>query len=240
MRIDKYLSNTGVGSRKEVKEYIKNGLILVNDKIVLKPTKHVDENNDIIKFKNKELIFKKYIYLMMNKPQDVISATKDYNKTVIDLLEEKYQNKDIFPAGRLDKDTEGLVLLTNDGKLAHNILSPKRKVEKKYYAKVDKKLEETDIKEFEKGIFLDEEQYMTLPGKLEIISDFECYVYIMEGKYHQVKRMLKHCGKEVLYLKRLSIGDLVLDESLELGQYRELTEQEMKILEKYNKWGNYG
>lgn len=233
MRIDKYLSNTGVGSRKEVKEYIKNGLILVNDKIVLKPTQQVDENSDVIKFRNKELIFKKYVYLMMNKPQDVVSATRDYSKTVIDLLDDQYQNRDIFPAGRLDKDTEGLVLLTNDGKLAHNILSPKRKVQKKYYAKVDNKLEDSDIEEFANGIFLEEEQYMTLPGKLEIISDFECYVYIMEGKYHQVKRMLKHCGKEVVYLKRLSIGDLVLDENLELGQYRELNEQEIKLLEKY-------
>jgi len=234
LRIDKYLSNTGIGSRKEVKEYIKNGLILVNDKLVSKATLQVDENRDVIKFRNKELIFKKYIYIMMNKPQDVISATKDYNKTVIDLLDEEYQNKDIFPAGRLDKDTEGLVLLTNDGKLAHNLLSPKRKVQKKYYAKVDAKLEASDIEKFKNGIFLEEEQYMTMPGKLEIISDYECYVYIMEGKYHQVKRMLKDCGKEVVYLKRLSIGDLVLDESLELGQYRELNKQEMEILEKYN------
>lgn len=230
MRIDKYLSNTGIGSRKEVKNYIKNGLILVNDKVVSKPTQQVDENKDVIKFKNEELIYQKYTYIMMNKPKDVVSATRDFNETVLDLLGEKYQNKDIFPAGRLDKDTEGLVLLTNDGKLAHNLLSPKKKVEKKYYAKVDKKLEKEDIIKFEKGIFLETEQYITMPAKLEIISDYECFVYIKEGKYHQVKRMLKYCGKEVLYLKRLAIGELILDEKLELGEYRELNEQEIDIL----------
>ncbi len=230
MRIDKYLSNMGVGSRKEVKEYIKQGLILVNDKVIDKPTFKVDEEKDTIKYKDEEIIYKKYIYIMMNKPQGVISATKDYNETVIDLLDEKYHNKGVFPAGRLDKDTEGLLLLTNDGRLAHELLSPKKNVFKKYYAKVDSKLEKDDIIKFKNGIFLTEENYLTLPAKLEIISDYECYVYIQEGKYQQVKRMLRDCGREVIYLKRLSIGDLELDENLKLGQYRELTEKELDSL----------
>ncbi|MFM1540801.1 pseudouridine synthase [Helcococcus ovis] len=230
MRIDKYLSNSGIGTRKEVKQYIKNGLILLNDKVVLKSTQQVDENKDKIKFKNHEIIYKKYIYLMMNKPQGYISATKDYNDTVLDLLDEKFQNKDIFPVGRLDKDTEGLLILTNDGKLAHELLSPKKKVDKKYYAKVDNILSEEDIDKFKDGIYLEKEQYLTMPAKLEIISNYECYVYIKEGKYHQVKRMLKSCGKEVLYLKRISMGNINLDETLDLGQYRELTEKEIEIL----------
>lgn len=231
MRIDKYLSNMGVGSRKEVKEYIKNGSILVNGEIITKPTVHVDENKDIIKINNKEIIYKKYIYIMLNKPQGVVSATKDFGETVLDLLDEEYQNKDIFPAGRLDKDTEGLVLLTNDGKLAHNLLSPKKKVYKKYFAEVDANLDEEDIKRFEEGIFLENESYLTLPAKLEILSPKECYVYIKEGKYHQVKRMLSTLGKNVVYLKRLEIGNLKLDESLELGDYRELTEEEINLLQ---------
>lgn len=231
MRIDKYLSNMGIGSRKEVKDYIKKGYVLVNDQVITKPTFQVKENEDIVKFNNEEIIYKEYTYIMMNKPQGVISATRDREDTVIDLLDEKYHNKDIFPAGRLDKDTEGLVLLTNDGRLAHDLLSPKKNVVKKYYAKVDNKLEEADITSFRQGIYLENEQYLTLPANLEIISDYEAYVYIKEGKYHQVKRMLSSLGKNVVYLKRISIGPLILDESLALGQYRELTEEEVINLE---------
>lgn len=231
MRIDKYLSNMGIGSRKEVKDYIKKGYVLVNDQVVTKPTFQVKENEDTVKFNKKEIIYKEYTYIMMNKPQGVISATRDREDTVIDLLNEKYHNKDIFPAGRLDKDTEGLVLLTNDGRLAHDLLSPKKNIVKKYYAKVDNKLEKSDIDSFRKGIYLEKENYLTLAADLEIISDYEAYVYIKEGKYHQVKRMLSSLGKNVVYLKRISIGPLILDEDLDLGQYRELTEKEVNSLE---------
>ena len=148
MRIDKYLANMGVGTRKEVKDYISKGFILLNGEVVKKPTQKVNENKDKIEYNNKEIIYKPYIYLMLNKPQGVISATKDHLETVIDLLEEKYQNKDIFPVGRLDKDTEGLLLLTNDGKLAHELLSPKKNVNKKYYAKLEGKLKKEDIQVF--------------------------------------------------------------------------------------------
>ena len=225
----------GIGSRKEVKEYIKKGLVLVNGNVVKKATEKVNEDNDKITFNNEELIYEKYTYIMTNKPQGVISASEGYTQqTVIDLLDERYHNRGMFPAGRLDKDTEGLVLLTNDGRLAHDILSPKKAVVKKYYARVDQILEKEDIQAFKKGIYLDNEQYLTRPANLEIISDYECFVFIEEGKYHQVKRMLSSRGKNVIYLKRLSIGPLNLDENLDLGEYRDLTDDELEALKNIN------
>lgn len=231
MRVDKLLSNMGIGSRKEVKDYIKKGLVKVNGKTVQKPTEQVDPEVDEVFFDDDEIAYEKYVYIMLNKPKDVISATEGHGtKTVVDLLEEKYKNRGVFPAGRLDKDTEGLILLTNDGRLAHNLLSPKKGIIKKYYAKVDNKLDDKDIQKFKSGIYLSSEQYLTMPAELEIISDYECFVYIREGKYHQVKRMLASCGKEVTYLKRISMGPLVLDESLELGHYRKLSDSELEAL----------
>lgn len=230
MRIDKYLANMGVGTRKEVKEYISKGFILLNGEVVKKPTQQVNENEDKIEYLNQEIIYKPYIYLMLNKPQGVISATKDYSETVIDLLEEKYQNKDIFPVGRLDKDTEGFLLLTNDGKLAHELLSPKKNVNKKYFAKLEKKLKKDDIQVFENGVYLEKENYLTKPAKLEIISDYEAFVTIQEGKYHQVKRMFHAVDNEVIFLKRISMGELSLDENLKPGEYRELTDEEINLL----------
>lgn len=230
MRIDKYLANMGVGTRKEVKEYISKGFILLNGEVVKKPTQQVNENEDKIEYLNQEIIYKPYIYLMLNKPQGVISATKDYSETVIDLLEEKYQNKDIFPVGRLDKDTEGFLLLTNDGKLAHELLSPKKNVNKKYFAKLENKLKKDDIQVFENGVYLEKENYLTKPAKLEIISDYEAFVTIQEGKYHQVKRMFHAVDNEVIFLKRISMGELSLDENLKPGEYRELTDEEINLL----------
>ncbi len=230
MRIDKYLANMGVGTRKEVKDYISKGFILVNGEVVKKVTQQINENEDKIEYKNQEIIYKPYIYLMLNKPQGVISATKDYSKTVIDLLEEKYQNKDIFPVGRLDKDTEGFLLLTNDGKLAHELLSPKKKVNKKYFVRVEKEIKKEDIQVFENGVYLDKENYLTKPAKLEILTDNEAFVTIQEGKYHQVKRMFHAVDNSVIYLKRISMAELSLDENLKLGEYRELTDEEINLL----------
>lgn len=230
MRIDKYLANMGVGTRKEVKEYISKGLILLNGKVVKKPTQTVNENQDKIEYQNQEIIYKPYIYLMLNKPQGVVSATKDYTETVIDLLDEKYQNKNIFPVGRLDKDTEGLLLLTNDGKLAHELLSPKKNVNKKYFAKLKNKLKRDDIQVFENGVYLEKENYLTKQAKLEIISEYEAFVTIQEGKYHQVKRMFHAIDNEVIFLKRISTGNLLLDENLKPGDYRELTDREINLL----------
>lgn len=230
MRIDKYLANMGVGTRKEVKDYISKGFILLNGEVVKKPAQQVNEKEDKIEYNNEQIIYKPYIYLMLNKPQGVISATKDHLVTVIDLLEEKYQNKDIFPVGRLDKDTEGLLLLTNDGKLAHELLSPKKKVDKKYFAKLENKLKKEDIQVFENGVYLEKENYITKPAKLEIISDFEAYVTIQEGKYHQVKRMFHAVDNEVIFLKRISMGKLLLDDNLKAGEYRQLTDEEINLL----------
>lgn len=233
MRLDKYLANKGVGSRKEVKEYIEKGNVYINDILVTKAKKEFNPQIDHIILKNEEKISQNYTYLMMNKPSGVICQTKSLSrKTVIELLPKHLQDMNLSPAGRLDFDTEGLVLLTNDGIFLQNIIHPNKNIYKKYYARVDKNLEESDIERFKKGFYFKEENHTTLPSKLMIISPLECYIYIKEGKYHQVKRMLKACGKEVTYLKRMAIGDLTLDEGLAKGSYRPLTEQELEVLKK--------
>ena len=241
MRLDKFLANSGIGTRKEVKEILKNKKVSVNNVFVKDGKIHVDEEKDIVKYENKIINYKPFVYIMMNKPAGVISATEDsYHKTVIDLLNDEYRTYDIFPVGRLDIDTEGLLLLTNDGILSHNLLSPKKHVDKKYYVKIAKKLNENDIKTLENGIKL-EENFVTKKAKVEIISESlnenDCkkndnlvYITISEGKFHQVKRMFKAVNNEVLYLKRVKMGNLLLDENLELGEYRELTEEELDDL----------
>ena len=234
IRIDKMLSNIGLGSRSQVKIDAKSGCIKVNDVIEKNPSKIIDTDKDEIKYKNEVVKYVQYIYLMMNKPQGVVSATEDnYDKTVVDLLEEKDKFYAPFPVGRLDKDTEGLLLLTNDGILNHNLLSPKKHVDKIYYAEVDGEVTEADVKAFEEGVLLTNENYTTLPAVLEIIESGQksrCYVTIREGKFHQVKRMFLAVEKEVTYLKRIAMGDIILDETLELGTYRHLTEKELKLL----------
>lgn len=233
MRLDKYLSNQGLGTRKEVKKYIENGNVSLNGEVIFNYKKKVDLDRDQIHLENMDSISKDYLYIMMNKPKGYISARKGYKKkTVIDLLDDKLKEMDLSPAGRLDIDTEGFVFLTNDGKLLQDIISPESKVTKKYYARVDKELEEADIKKFQEGIYIMEENYRCLPADLEIISPFECYVYLHEGRYHQVKRMLAACGKNVTYLKRLAIGPIKLDENLKSGDYRLLSEIELKRLKK--------
>lgn len=233
MRLDKYLSNMGIGTRKEVKKYIEDGNVFVNDKVVIKAKQEIDEFRDKIELKNRQVISADYVYIMLNKPKGYISASKSHRKkTIIDLLDESLQNKGLSPAGRLDIDTEGLIILTNDGKFLQNIIVPDKNILKKYYARVDKELENDDIIKFENGIYLKENNYLCLSAKLEIISPFECFVYIREGKYHQVKRMLSSCGKNVTYLKRISIGSLVLDENLKLGSYRMLTSDEVNKLKR--------
>ncbi|BBM53053.1 pseudouridine synthase [Leptotrichia trevisanii] len=250
MRLDKFLANSGIGTRKEVKDILKNRKISVNDIFVKDGKIQIDEKKDIVKYENKIVNYKPFVYIMMNKPAGVISATEDnHHKTVIDLLNDEYRTYDIFPVGRLDIDTEGLLLLTNDGVLSHNLLSPKKHVDKKYYVKIANPLSEDDIKMLENGIKL-EENFVTKKAKVEIIcngsekesknSDFDenknnknenlVYITISEGKFHQVKRMFKAVNNEVLYLKRVKMGNLLLDEKLELGEYRELIEEELNNL----------
>ncbi|MGX6443093.1 pseudouridine synthase [Neobacillus sp. K501] len=236
MRIDKMLANLGYGSRKEVKQLLKSGAVKVDDVVVKDAKQHVDTNNQSVTLNGEVIEYKEFIYLMMNKPQGVLSATEDsVGETVIDLLELEDQVYEPFPVGRLDKDTEGLLLITNDGQLAHRLLSPKKHVPKTYFAVIDGEVTEEDITAFSKGVTLDD-GYETKPGDLIILksgirSDIE--LTITEGKFHQVKRMFQAVGKRVVYLKRISMGPLPLDETLELGEYRELTEEEVELLKEY-------
>ena len=233
MRIDKYLSNMGFGSRKEVKILLKTKAVEVNGEVVRDPKIHVDEHADQVLVGGEPVAYTEFIYLLMNKPQDVISATEDkYDQTVIDLLAEEDRHFEPFPVGRLDKDTEGFLLLTNDGKLAHELLSPKKHVDKTYYAKIEGIVTEEDIKAFEKGVALDD-GYVTKPASLNILESAafsKIELTITEGKFHQVKRMFESVGKRVVYLKRLSMGPLSLDPELDLGEYRHLTEEELNSL----------
>ena len=233
MRLDKFISTTTTLSRAEAKKIIKKG-ILINDILVKSPDYKVDEINDQVIVNGDRLFYQKYVYIMMNKPQNVISATDDaIDKTVVDLLEEKDRIYKVFPVGRLDKDTEGLMLLTNDGDLAHKLISPKKDVEKKYYVEVSGKLKEEHLVLVKEGLVIDE-GYKCKSARLEIIESSEvnsiAYIYITEGKFHQVKRMMKALGTTVTYLKRLSVGTLELDKNLKLGEYRYLTDKEIKNL----------
>ena len=233
MRIDKLLANSGYGSRKEVKQLLKAGAVYCNDEKIKDPKKHVDPDKDRITVSGEEVNFKEYIYLLMNKPAGYISATEDDRlKTVLDLLAPEDAFKKPFPVGRLDKDTEGLLVLTNDGQLAHEVLAPKKHVPKTYYAIIAGAVTEEDVERFSKGVTLDD-GYVTKPGKLSILSSgpkSEIEVIITEGKFHQVKRMFEAVGKKVLLLKRIKRGELVLDKELEVGEYREMTEGEIQLL----------
>lgn len=236
-RLDKIISNLGYGSRKDVKNFAKKGLIEVDGVIVKDNGMAVDPEKSVIKINGEEISYRKYIYLMMNKPVDVISATHDNrDETVIDLLELDHQTFEPFPVGRLDKDTVGLLLLTNDGELNHRLISPKWHVNKIYYAKIDKKVNEKDILAFKNGITLDD-GYKCLEAKLEILTSSdegsEVRLTIQEGKFHQVKRMFEAVDKKVTYLKREEFGGLLLDPDLEEGEYRELTDEELNLLKSY-------
>ena len=235
-RLDKVLANLGYGTRKEVKAIVKNKMVEVDDVIVSDSGMKIDPDTSEIKVSGELVNYKKFIYLIMNKPDGVVSATFDnYDETVIDLLEPEHQVFKPFPVGRLDKDTVGLLLITNDGELNHRLIAPKWHVDKIYYAEIDKTVDEEDIKAFEKGIVLDD-GYECLPAKLEILETDEngskVKVTIQEGKFHQVKRMFISRDKNVVYLKRIKFGPIDLDKDLEEGTYRELSENEVEILKK--------
>ena len=236
MRLDKLLANMGYGSRKEVKKLLKDGVVKI-DGISVKDAKvHVNVEEQEVMIHGEVVEYKEFVYLMMHKPQGVNSATVDDNhEAVIDLLELEDAIFNPFPVGRLDIDTEGFLLITNDGKLSHQLLSPKKHVPKKYYAHVAGVVTEEDVKEFAKGVILDD-GYETKPGALTILKSddiSEIELVITEGKFHQVKRMFEKIKKKVVYLKRTEMGPLVLDEELELGQYRELTDEEVEMLKTY-------
>ena len=230
MRIDKFLANSGIGTRKEVKELLKKKRIRVNDEVVTEAKTQVDEDNDFVTFDGERIEYKEFLYIMLNKPQDVISATDDErHRTVLDLLEEPLTKVGLFPVGRLDKDTEGLLVLTNDGKMAHELLSPKKHVPKRYYVELKKTLSKEEARILENGVEL--ETFTTKPAKVEFITEDKVYIIISEGKYHQVKRMFKCVGNRVLFLKRTGMGNLGLDENLASGEYRELTSEELELLQ---------
>lgn len=232
MRLDKYLADMGVGTRSEVKVLIKKRRVQVGNEVVNDPNRKIAIGVDSVRVDGREVSYVHYEYYMLNKPAGVLSATEDkHAKTVIDLIETS-KRKDLFPVGRLDKDTEGLLLITNDGGLAHSLLSPKKHVDKEYYAKVEGVVTNEDVEAFAKGLQVDED-FKAMPAKLTILSQgefSEITLIIQEGKFHQVKRMFEAMGKKVVYLKRLSMGSLQLDESLQPGEYREVTQEELALL----------
>ena len=235
MRLDKYLCETGFGTRSQVKDLLKKGQVMVNGEVVKKPELKINETTDQILCQGKKASYQKNIYLMLHKPAGVVSATEDNReKTVLDLVRPEDRKNGLFPVGRLDKDTEGLLLLTDDGELAHRLLSPKKHVDKTYYAKIDGQVTEEHVKQFREGLDIGDEK-KTLPAVLTILLSgpvSEIEVTIHEGRFHQIKRMFEVVGCKVTYLKRLSMGSLVLDETLPLGEYRPLTEAELKGLTK--------
>ncbi len=229
-RIDKVVSNSLPYSRSQVKELVKKKKIIVNDVIIKTTDFKVNPKTDIILVDGNMLNYSEFVYYMLHKPAGVVSATNDNTcKTVLELIKEP-EGKGLFPVGRLDKDTEGLLLITNDGELSHSLLSPKKHVDKTYYVKTDGIITENMIRQLQEGVDIGDEK-LTLPAKVELNKDKTCaFLTITEGRFHQVKRMFKAVGREVIYLKRLSMGSLNLDEKLEPGQYRKLTEEELHLL----------
>ncbi len=230
MRLDKFLADCKIGTRSEIKKMIRAGLITVSGMDKIKPETQIDCKEAQVFFEGRLLKYREYIYLMMNKPKGYISATWDRHKpTVLDLVPEEYLPYEPFPVGRLDIDTEGFCLLTNDGAFAHKLLSPSHHVPKTYVALLDIPADEEDIAAFKSGIALDD-GYTTKPATLHLLPDNMAEVIIEEGKYHQVKRMFAARGKYVKHLMRTQINRLPLDSNLEEGEVRELSAEELELL----------
>ncbi|WP_025729520.1 pseudouridine synthase [Atopobacter phocae] len=233
MRLDKFLSHVGLGSRKEVKVLLKKGKITVNGQAIKQPQINVNEYDDDIRFDDEVLVYRLHDYFIMNKPADVLSATVDaVDATVIDLLQDNDYRDNLFPVGRLDKDTTGLLLITNNGQLAHQLLSPKRHVKKVYRALVKGPLPSDVEEQFQSGLMLDGEQLQ--PALITVLNNYQeevdVEVTITEGKYHQVKRMFELVGSKVYQLERIAMGPLTLPSDLERGTYRRLTLEEEQLL----------
>lgn len=231
MRIDKYISGCGYASRKDVKKLIKQGIVFIDGEVCKKPEEQTDENS-IVEVDGERLIYREFVYLMLNKPQGCVSAVYDKKYPVVTkFVPEEYAHFEVYPVGRLDIDTEGLLILTNDGQFAHEMTSPKKDVYKRYFAVLDKPMEEKDVEIFAGG--MEFKEFTAKSAKLEITENpNEVYIEIAEGKFHQVKRMCERVGKTVTYLKRVAIGNLKLDKSLEKGEVRELTKDELDMLYK--------
>ena len=227
IRLDKMLAHMGYGSRKDVKELIRKGYVSVDGEIVKSDDLKVDESNEVVIFDN-VVNYDEFVYIMLNKPDGYISATFDNNYPVVLDLIYGYESRNLFPVGRLDIDTYGLLILTNDGKLAHKLLSPKGHVSKKYYLKYEGTYKDTFKDIFKSGIKIDD--YITKPAIYEDLGNNEAYITIYEGKYHQVKRMMEYVGCKVTYLERIEFGDIKLDSNLKRGEFRLLTNEEIDLL----------
>ena len=231
LRIDKYLADCGLGTRSEVKKYIKAKQITVNGEVVVKPEQKIDENVDEVGFKGQPICYEKYVYYLLHKPSGCVTAKQDnVHKTVMEYFPEDIRAKDIAPVGRLDLDTEGLLLFTNDGPLTHHLLSPTHHIPKTYYAILDKEVPANAVEQFKEGVDIGDDK-PTLPAELVILSEKEAELTIHEGRFHQVKRMFEAVGCTVTYLKRISMGNLELGD-LPKGECRKLTEEEVKALKK--------
>lgn len=238
IRMDKYLADAGFGSRKDVRGLLKSKQVTVNGSVCMRPDDKVDLKEDQVCVQGKAVTYEEFSYYMLHKPQGVVSATKDAReKTVISLIAEQ-KRRDLFPVGRLDKDTEGLLLLTNDGKLANELLAPGKHVEKTYYARIKGQVTKKEKDAFAEGVDIGDEM-LTAPAQMEIYMsgpESEIEITITEGRYHQIKRMFEAVGMQVLYLKRLRMGPLCLDQSLACGDYRKLTDEEIQMLRRREDW----
>ena len=227
-RLDKVLANLGEGSRRDVRLMIKKGQVSVDGTVARDPEMKIDPETSSVCLNGRMLTYRKYIYIMMHKPAGLLSATRDPSTpTVLSLLPEKLQKQGLFPAGRLDKDSEGLLLLTNDGDTAHRLISPNFHVEKRYFVRFEGTLDKDADERIERGITIDGGE-VCRPGRLVVLGENEAEVFVTEGKYHQVKRMIAACGGTVTYLRRLSFGPLELDNGLQPGDFRFLTDTEEK------------
>lgn len=236
VRLDKFLADAGVGTRSQVKGFLKKGLVTVNGEPARKPEQKISPETDLIVFQGTVLSYTEFYYYMLNKPSGYVSATDDNTAPTVLSLLKGAPGKDLFPVGRLDKDTEGLLLITNDGALAHRLLSPRHHVDKTYFVRADGTVTEDDCSRLEAGVDIGEDR-PTLPARAALLSSgpvSEVELTIHEGKFHQVKRMFQAVGKPVLYLRRLSMGSLTLDETLPPGQYRPLREEEIAALRKFS------
>ncbi len=229
LRLDKILADMGVGSRREIKALIRNGRVAVNGDVAVSGDIKLEAEKARISVDGVTVEYKQFRYVMLNKPAGYVCASEDRReRTVMELLDAQLRRQGLFSVGRLDKDTEGLLILTNDGDYAHRVISPKSNISKRYYAKVEGILDKSDSEKMREGLVL-ADGTKCLPAELEILSENECVISVSEGKYHQVKRMLASRGKRVLYLKRLSIGGLSLDEKLDPGRWRDLAEEEIAL-----------
>ena len=238
IRIDKYLADAGFGSRKDVKGLLKAKQVTINGEMCVHAEEKLEPAQAVVCVQGKMVVYESFSYYMLHKPQGVVSATKDaHEKTVVNLITEQ-KRRDLFPVGRLDKDTEGLLLLTNDGKLSNDLLAPGKHVEKTYYARIKGMVTKKEVAAFAEGVDIGDE-LLTAPAELKIHkagSESEIEITITEGRYHQIKRMFEAVGMQVLYLKRLRMGPLYLDESLACGEYRKLTTEEIQSLKNREEW----